>query len=235
MLSATTCLPSKAVTTPFQLQPPLQTSGTADYVWYSAYGSNMHLERLNYYLCGGKPPGGARTYPGCRDATPPLRSSAVMLPGRMYFALESQAWTGGMAFYDPAASGLTAARAYLISLAQFSDIAAQEMYQAPGSDLDLTEVLTTGKAAMGPGRYETLVYPGHLECHPVLTFTAPWHIGDVELNKPAGRYLKFLASGLAEAHGWSTHEIASYLASCPGAEGEWTITEIERLIQDGSL
>ena len=33
---------------------------------------------------------------------------------------------GGMAFYDPAGRGSTAARAYLITHEQFSDIAAQE-------------------------------------------------------------------------------------------------------------
>ncbi|TBO55765.1 histone deacetylase, partial [Streptomyces kasugaensis] len=36
-------------------------------VWYTSYGSNMYLERLACYLVGGRPPGAARGYPGCRD------------------------------------------------------------------------------------------------------------------------------------------------------------------------
>jgi hypothetical protein len=148
----------------------------------------------------------------------------------MYFALESMAWTGGMAFYDPTASGLVAARAYLVTSAQFSDIAAQEMYQEPGEDLDLTEVLATGRSEIGPGRYETMIYAGCLDNFPVLTFTAPWKLDDVEWRRPAERYLCHLASGLAEAHNWSTAEIATYLAECPGVQTEWTAEQIEQLI-----
>ncbi len=36
-------------------------------VWYVAYGSNLSLERFTAYLQGGRPAGGARKYPGCRD------------------------------------------------------------------------------------------------------------------------------------------------------------------------
>lgn len=216
---------------PVQIEPRASAQRSIDTVWYAAYGSNMHQERLRYYIEGGQPPGGARTYPGCRDRRMPIRSSPVVLPGAMYFALESQAWTGGMAFFDPVASGSTAARAYLVTLGQFSDIAAQEMYQEPTGDLDLQPVLTKGRMELGPGRYETLIYVGELDGHPVMTFTAPWTIHDVELTKPASRYLKYLASGLLESHGWSLRQIAEYLAECPGAAGEWSAGEIEREIQ----
>ncbi|HZP50304.1 MAG TPA: hypothetical protein VFB40_03995, partial [Actinocrinis sp.] len=77
----------------------------------------------------------------------------------------------------------------------------------------------------------TLIYVGELDGHPVMTFTAPWTIHDVELTKPASRYLKYLASGLLESHGWSLRQIAEYLAECPGAAGEWSAGEIEREIQ----
>ncbi|MFE0383681.1 histone deacetylase [Streptomyces bungoensis] len=199
-------------------------------VWYAAFGSNMHLARLTYYLLGGRPPNGRRTYPGCRDGRPPERTVPVMLPGELYFALESQAWTGGMAFYDPNATDQMAARAYLLTAEQFSDIAAQEMYRDPGVMLDLTKVLATGRDEMGPGRYETLVCPGYLDGHPVLTFTAPWGIDDVEWNPPAANYLRHLGSGLAEAHGWPTRQIADYLATRPGATGYWTTDGVTELL-----
>ena len=150
----------------------------------------------------------------------------VLLPGQLYFALESTAWTGGMGFYDPGAAGRMPARAYLVTAGQFSDIAAQEMYQAPGRDLDLTEVLAGGRAALGEGRYETLVCPGLLDGYPVLTFTASWPMSSVTPTKPSAAYLRNLASGLWEAHGWNVQEVAEYLAGRPGAEGAWSVAEV---------
>nr|WP_218617375.1 hypothetical protein [Cryptosporangium aurantiacum] len=195
-------------------------------VWYVAYGSNMHADRLRYYLAGGRPVGAARTYPGCRDPRPPRRTMPVFLPGGVYFALESRTWTGGMAFYDPTLPGRAAARAYLLTAGQFADVAAQEMARHPDVDLDLTEVLTTGRACLGPGRYETLVRPGDLDGHPMLTFTAPWSCADVEPNPPAARYLGMIASGLYEAHGWDADTLVAYLAERPGVRGHWTTDRV---------
>ncbi|MGW9173411.1 histone deacetylase [Streptomyces decoyicus] len=220
-------------------------------LWYAAYGSNMHLDRLTCYLAGGRPHGGLRTYPGCRDPRRPLRTTPVMLPGLLYFATESQVWTGGRAFYDPGPGadpgpdpGLAPAdggpgrpdahelpaRAYLLTLSQFSDIAAQEMYREPGGDLDLTEALTRGRARIGPGRYETLVCAGLLDGYPVLTFTAPWSRQDIALNPPSAAYLRHIAAGIVASHGWSALRAATYLAGCPGADGHWTAPEIAALL-----
>jgi len=185
-------------------------------VWYVAYGSNMHAERFGYYLRGGRPPGGARVYPGCRDTRGPERREPVTLPGQLYFAGQSAVWTGGMAFYDPTAPGAMPGRAYLITVQQFADIAAQEMHREPGADLDLTEVLTTGTARLGPGRYETLVCAGRLDGLPLLTFTAPWRIAEAGLNPPSAAYLLHIGAGLAEAHHWSPDRIAAYLSTRAG-------------------
>ncbi|WP_063746893.1 hypothetical protein [Catenuloplanes japonicus] len=185
-------------------------------VWYAAYGSNMHAARLGYYLKGGQPPGGRRTYPGCRDPSPPRRTAGAMLPGGIYFAGESPAWTGGAAFYDRHLPGAAAARAYLLTVSQFSDIATQEMYRPPGTDLDLTPLWAHGHLRLGDGRYETLVHAGDRDGHPVITFTAPWSAHDAVLNTPAPRYLEMISSGLHEAHTWSQPEIATYLSARPG-------------------
>ncbi|WP_314174033.1 histone deacetylase [Streptomyces winkii] len=200
-------------------------------VWYAAFGSNMHRSRLDCYLTGGRPSGGRRAQPGCRDQRPPERALPVMLPGELYFALESPVWTGGTAFYDPDGEGSTAARAWLVTAGQFSDIAAQEMHRPPGTDLDLREVLTSGREETGPGRYETLVCAGVLDGDPVLTFTAPWGRTDVPGNPPAAAYLEHLASGLAESHGWSGARIAEYLAMRPGAAGHWSAESVAELLQ----
>jgi hypothetical protein len=188
----------------------------------------MHLERLRYYLAGGQPPGNARCYPGCRDRSLPAATVPVLLPGGLYFALESAAWTGGMAFYDPAADGELPARAYLVTAGQFADIAAQEMRRDPAADLDLGDAVRHGRASLGPGRYETLVCAGVLDGHPVLTFTAPVRHPPAELTPPSAAYLRHLVAGLVEAHGWDVPRAARYLSGRPGAAGTWTPDSVGR-------
>ncbi|WP_426363558.1 histone deacetylase [Streptomyces sp. E-08] len=199
-------------------------------VWYAAYGSNTHAERLRYYLDGGRPPEAAREFPGCRDPRPPERSVPVVLPGRVYFAGDSPVWGGGLAFYDPAPDGTAWGVAHLLTAGQFSDIAAQEMYREPGDDLDLAEVVATGCGALGPGRYETLVCPGLLDGLPVLTFTAPWSMPHEDgLRAPSAAYLRHLAAGLGRTGAWAHTEVAAYLAACPGAAGHWTAAAVAGL------
>ncbi|MGC5334744.1 histone deacetylase [Micromonospora sp. DT62] len=200
-------------------------------VWYVAYGSNMHAARLGFYLAGGCPPGGRRTYPGCRDPRPPRRTVPVSLPGGVYFAGESRAWTGGMAFYDPALPGEAAARAYLLDVGQFADVAAQEMYREPGADAGLiAEAVATGRATLGPGRYETLLCPGRLDGLPLLTFTAPWAASEVPWRAPAPAYLDMIARGLRESHGWDADRIARYLLARPGVAGAWDAAAVAALL-----
>lgn len=213
------------------MPPPQREFNAPRQVWYAAFGSNLHRSRLDCYLAGGRPSGGHRAQPGCRDPRPPERALPVMLPGELYFALESSVWTGGTAFYDPDGEGRTAARAWLVTAGQFSDIAAQEMHRPTGADLDLREVLTSGRHEVGTGRYETLVCTGTLDGLPVLTITAPWGRGDVTANAPAPAYLRHLAAGLAESHAWSGERISGYLASRPGAAGHWSAEEIAGLLQ----
>ncbi|MFE7568638.1 histone deacetylase [Streptomyces sp. NPDC057539] len=199
-------------------------------VWYTSYGSNTCLERLSYYIAGGRPPGAAKGYPGCRDKRPPRASVPVELDGVMYFATESLVWGGGRAFYDPGVGGRVLARAHLVSVGQFSDIAAQEMYREPGDDLDLTEVVTDGRAVLGDGRYETLVCPGAMDGIPVVTFTAPWSVNELEWNAPSAPYVRMLGSGLLEAGAWELDTVARYLAACPGAAGQWSARDVADLI-----
>ncbi|WP_233558865.1 histone deacetylase [Micromonospora radicis] len=202
------------------------------HLWYVCYGSNMSLDRLSYYLVGGRPPAGALTYPGCRDKSLPTDSRAVRLPGTIYFALEARAWTGGMAFYDHEHPGGTPARAYRLTVSQFSDIIAQEMCLEPGEDIDLGGVMSHGRLALGPGCYQTLLHLGALAGLPAFTFTSPWRSHEVEHRKPAAVYLRHLATGLAEAHRWSPYRIAAYLSSRPGSMGNWTPDEVRLLLVD---
>jgi hypothetical protein len=195
-------------------------------VWYVSYGSNMHVDRFTCYVAGGTPDGGNRSYPGCRDRTPPLAIRGCSVPGGVYFATESPVWGGGRAFFDPELPGVAHARAYLITEKQFADVREQEMYREPGTDLDLREVLANGRARLGDGRYETLIHLGDHDDHPMLTFTAPWSFGQEPLVAPTPPYLRMLGHGLLSAHGWSLREAAGYLAGLPGAAGVWSVDEI---------
>jgi hypothetical protein len=177
----------------------------------------MSGSRLACYLEGGRPPGGIRENPGARDASPPERTVAVDLAGTTYFAGESPQWGGGVAFYDHDTPGFTAARGYLVTAAQFADIAAQEMYRVPQPGDPIEEVvlnpLDGGRHTAGPGRYETLVEVGRHDGFPLLTFTAPHGAEHVEHTQPSAAYLAMLASGLRESRTWDDAQVASYLAS----------------------
>nr|WP_222854050.1 histone deacetylase [Fodinicola acaciae] len=199
-------------------------------LWYVSYGSNLNSARFGCYLYGGRPDGARRVYPGCRDRTPPARTEPAWLAGAVYFACESPTWTGGIAFLDTSVTTTAAARAYLISAGQFADVVAQEMRREPDGDLDLTEVLDTGRQRLGDGRYETLVQVGAMAGHPMLTFTAPWSMSDVDGRRPAPAYLRMIGRGLVEAHGWDAGRAASYLVALSGVRGAWTAEDIVTLL-----
>ena len=103
------------------------------------------------------------------------------------------------------------------------------MYREPGGTLDLRGVLATGRAQFGPGRYETLLHLGEQDGHPMLTITSPWAADAVDHTAPSAAYLRMLVTGLREAHGWSSHRAAHYLATRPGCAGSWTAAEIVAL------
>ncbi|MGA8979775.1 MAG: histone deacetylase [Pedococcus sp.] len=198
-------------------------------VWYAGYGSNLARDRFLCYLCGGRPPGANRTYPGARDTTLPADDRALTLPGEVFFAWESPTWGGGIAFYDASAPGATLARAYLLTDQQFADVAAQEMRHEPGEDLDLTTVLEHSRHDLGPGRYESLHLVGELEGRPVLTFTTPDPAG-LQHNSPTRRYLEVMARGLSDTHGLGVDDVTRYLVERPGADLAWDAARLREVV-----
>ncbi|MGO3327744.1 histone deacetylase [Gordonia sp. (in: high G+C Gram-positive bacteria)] len=192
------------------------------HLWYVSYGSNLCTDRLACYLQGGRPEGGLRTYPGARDATEPLDTRATMLPGRIFFAGQSRTWGGGMAFYDHERPGPAPAGAYLISIEQFADLAAQESDREPTADTPLEAALrdhtilqADGDAhAVDDGLYSRLVRVGTIDELPALTVTAIPGIGDVDHTRPSEPYLAMIGRGLRETHGWDHDAVQRYLQSC---------------------
>jgi hypothetical protein len=207
-------------------------------IWYVAYGSNLALSRFRCYLAGGRPIGGARMYVGCRDSSDPARTEGVEVPGGIVFASESSVWGGGMAFYDRERTGVAACRAYLVSADQFGDIAAQERRRAPGGEFarDLAGLLPDVESvvATGPGHYETVVRLGELDGAPMFTITHH-DVASLPLAAPAAAYLRWISTGLREAHGYDDARIARYLAAVPGAVGVWSESELEELCRCESV
>jgi hypothetical protein len=201
-------------------------------IWYATYGSNLALDRFRCYLSGGRPTGGARDYLGCRDPSDPARAVGVEVPGGVVFASRSGVWGGGMAFFDRSLPGVAACRAYLITADQFGDVAAQERRRPPGGEFarDLAGLLPDVETmvATGPGHYETVVRLGELDGAPMFTITHH-DIAGLPLAAPTPAYLRWIALGLREAHGYDAARIGRYLAAAPGVAGAWTEAQIEAL------
>lgn len=209
----------------------------ASLVWYVAYGSNLDRGRFRCYLEGGVPTGGRREYVGCRDPGAPVEDFPVELPGRLVFAGDSSVWGGGMAFYDPAASGRVAGRAYLLTREQLADVAAQEMRRAPAGafarrlEAALPEVETV--RVLGPGRYETLVRLPDLRGRPAFTVTCA-DVDVLEPRAPTAPYVAMIAAGLRSAHGWNSRQITDYLVAAAGVDGGWTRADLELAVRVGA-
>ncbi|CAN5503422.1 hypothetical protein BH11ACT8_BH11ACT8_34760 [soil metagenome] len=199
-------------------------------IWYAAYGTNLARARLDCYLAGGIPPGAALATPGARDPSPPRAVRPLRLTGEVLFGWESPTWGGGVAFYDPAGPGTVAARGYLLTRGQLSDVAAQEMHRAPGADLDLDALLLSGTHVFGAGRYETMHVVGDVDGAPVVTFTASWGDGSPTYTAPSAAYLLTMGGGLREAHGWDAERTAAYLLARPGIGSTWTTASVRALL-----
>jgi hypothetical protein len=199
-------------------------------VWYAAYGSNVDEARFGHYLRGGRPEGAARTLPGSVDRTDPADRRPVKLDGSVYFGWESPTWGGGIAFYDPEASGTSLGVAYLITAAQFADVATQEMHRDPtGDPLDLVALVAAGRLVLGPGRYETLHVVGEIDGLAVVTFTSSVH-DEMPLNAPQPAYVSTMARGLVDAHGLSVDEAVDYLLARPGSQPSWTRADLQEVV-----
>ena len=189
-----------------------------------AYGSNLSRARLQEYLDRGP------------DPTPPRADRPVTIGLTLYFAGESMVWGGGRAYVDHVAAtpGLTPARAWLLTRAQWDDLHAQEsgVDHSPGTDPgDLAE----GEVrVVGPGRYDALLGFGRHEGVPVASFTGPAPLDPSGCTRPAVAYLRRIAVGLHEAHGWDLTAAAGYLVSRPGMDDHWGVDELMAALRAGT-
>ena len=61
--------------------------GPPDLVWYVSYGSNLHRDRFQSYLEGGRMPGGLRADAGCRDPSEPVADAETA--GKIFKVLDA--------------------------------------------------------------------------------------------------------------------------------------------------
>ncbi|MFV0525257.1 MAG: histone deacetylase [Acidimicrobiales bacterium] len=206
------------------------TSRPDDPVWYAAYGSNLLAARFSTYLTGGPVPGSTgRVQPGARDPAPPRDEATMTVPHRLRFARRSPSWGGGgVAFLDtrpgPAGPGRrpgTAGRApgpslptrlrlWLLTAAQFADVAAQENGRRPGTvRVDLAGVIARGWLDVDPGWYGRVLDlgpgPGG---HRVVTVTAS---RAAPPNPPHRSYAEVVGAGLTESFGLHHDQARAYL------------------------
>ena len=120
---------------------------------------------------------------------------------------------------------------------QFADLTAQEMRREPGGDLAEAIVSALPDIGelhrLGPGRYETVIRVGTRRGVPLLTITN----GDLNAlarAAPSAAYLRSIACGLRETHGWDDARIASYLGDAVGVRDAWTSTAVLDAIRSGS-
>ena len=130
-----------------------------------------------------------------------------------------------MAFYNPHAAGELAARAYLLTFGQLSDVVAQEARRPVGNDLVL-EGAVDGRWAAPSHVYETLLHLGEREGLPMFTITS---LQNVEPTPPSAAYLRTMLDGLGEAFGWTADERVRYLLRAPGVAPAWTASRLGQL------
>jgi len=176
---------------------------TPSTVWYVAFGSNTHADRFAAYLVGGRPPGAARHYAGCRDRNPPAAVSAVTVEHHRYFAGSSTVWGGGIAYLDtrPAPGTRTRCVAYRITLEQLVDVAAQENGGEAGG-LPLPRHLPDpGELAvlLGAARsYDSLLGLPPIDAVPAVTITAATRL--TPETRPSRAYLRMITAGITAHH-----------------------------------
>jgi hypothetical protein len=80
----------------------------------------------------------------------------------------------------------------------------------------------------GPGLYETVVRLGEMDGASMFTITHH-DVGSLRPTAPSAAYLRWITTGLQEAHGYDDVRIARYLVAAPGIRGAWTETQIADL------
>jgi len=225
----------------------LGQDGRPKHVWYCSYGSNLSKDRFLTYIKGGTPDGSASSHPGCRDKELPLEDIPIRFDGRMHFSGSSSRWgSGGVAFMDNNDNlGRALGRAYLITMEQFDDIAAQENGRGVGTiTTKADEAITNGSSILlATGLYGNLVHIGDYKGAPAFTFTGDFSaeqalLGSFEdkkanyikINEPSPNYIRVIGSGLKETFNLTIDQQVDYVRGSLGSE-DMTRAKIKDILE----
>ncbi|HSX16487.1 MAG TPA: M20/M25/M40 family metallo-hydrolase [Patescibacteria group bacterium] len=213
----------------------LNTEGKPAYVWYATYGSGLSKQNFLKQVRGGQPAGSSRVFLGCTDPNEPLQDAFISLPYTLYFAGNCQPWGGGGHINiqpEPTPSAHTIARAYLITIEQFEEIAAQQNDRAIAQRLPFREAMRDGHATVGKGtgHYDELVYCGTKDHHPIFTLTAV--TPELPYVAPSPVYAKLLCQGLSENTAMNQKTAVEYMLSMPGIAGNYKKQDLTELFKE---
>lgn len=205
------------------------------HVWYATYGSGLSRENFLKQIRGGQAANSTRKYAGCADQTLPVRDRFLSLPYNIYFAGVCAAWgDGGHINIEPmpSASAHTVARAYLVKLDQFEEIAAQQNERRERQRLPLREAMLHGHATVGDGsgHYDELVFCGIVDGIPMFSLTAVQP--ELPYRPPTDAYTKLLCEGLSEATNIGTQEAVDYVLATPGIAGHYEKHDIVQFFNE---
>ncbi len=193
-------------------------------LWYATYGSSVNRNRFMEYITGGTSAFNGMQLPGCRNKGEPIRDVAIAIDRELYFARNSDAWGGAVAFVQPNPSkSQTLGRAYLITEEQFVDIAAQENGRRPAdaelvlhydyAEKNAISYLNRSDPSRPSGQgglwYGRVLRIGTRESWPMFSLTAEWE-GYADLNPPSRGYLTCIADGIRQLGRISEKALVEY-------------------------
>ena len=225
---------------PFHAAGTCRRDGMSDQVWYACFGSNLLQECFLSYIQGGRAPGATLDRVGCTDINPPAHNRGILILHPLYFAAESPQWGNkGVAFLGTVREdeAKTLGRMYLISRQQFMEVVLQENRHRDLEDksgIDLDGAIQAGWSRNRLGLYDTVLFLGEEEGHPIFTLTASWTLEQAPINSPSPSYLRVIAQGLKEAYRLSDEGIVEYLREAPGVFdylSEQALTSIVKTVQ----
>lgn len=196
-----------------ELAASLDNSHEPARVWYVGYGSGLSTEIFACQIQGGEPAIIPHTYRGCSNKTLPERSDFIALPHRLYFAGTCTMCGGGHATITPtpAKEARTIARAHLIAVEQFSQLAAEQTKQDSIATLPFRSAMEQGYATIpsASGYYDTLVFCGLKDDIPMFAITA----GRPQQQHlpPSPGFVRILCDGLSENTQLSVAQATQYV------------------------
>ncbi len=219
-----------------RLAKQLNKSNKSAYVWYAAYGSGLSKENFMHQIRGGQPEGSTRAFAGCSDQAPPKKETFISLPYPLYFAGTCTEWGGGHinVLPEPSNTAHTIARAYLITVEQFEEIAAQQNDRLVTQPLPLRNAMQRGHVTVGDGsgHYDELLFCGTKDDIPVFTLTAVRP--ELPYTAPTPVYTRLLCKGLSENKDIDQQTAIDYMLATPGISGNYKKHDILRLFVEAN-